>query len=98
MTVVLRRGILGGNPNAPHIPIPQTCIDSKTIYLSDLAVLYLFKDTREAAARYVEMLLPHLAPQIPKDDLIKAYWTMPPNGWLEFDYARKVLRYCSLEK
>jgi hypothetical protein len=94
----VRRGFVGTNPHAPRIRIPQVCVDSKTIYLSELDVLYLFKDTRQVASDYVEMLLPHLALQVPKDDLIKAYWTMPPNGWLEFDYSRKMLLYCSLEK
>ena len=98
MTVFLRRSVLGGNPNALRIPIPQTCVDSKTIYVSELDVLYLFKDTRQVARDYVEMLLPHLALQVPKDKLLEAFWKMPPNGWFEFDYSRKMLCYCSLEK
>jgi hypothetical protein len=94
----LRRKVLGTNPHAPRIPIPQTCVDSKTIYLSELDVLFLFKDTRQVARNYVEMLLPHLALQVPKDTLIEAFWKMPDNGWFEFEYTRKMLCYCSLEK
>lgn len=94
----VKRGLVGGNPSAPRLPIPQICQDSKTLYISELDVLFLFKDTRAEAARYVETLLPHLAPQVPSDLLISAYWKMPPNGWLEFDYVRKRLCYCSLEK
>ena len=94
----VKRGFLGTNPNAPKIPIPQPCIDSKSIYLSDMGVLYLFKDTRTIAKMYIEEILPQLAIQLPKDKLIEAFWKIPDNGWFEFDYATKVLSYCFLEK
>ena len=44
------------------------------------------------------MLLPQLALQIPKDKLLEAFWKMPDNAWMEFDYGRKVLSICFLEK
>lgn len=94
----VKRGFLGTNPNAPRLPIPQPCIDSKSIYLSATDVLYLFKDTRLVSKMYIEEILPQLAIQLPKDKLLEAFWKMPDNGWMEFDYTRKVLSYCFLEK
>lgn len=94
----VKRGFLGTNPNAPHIPIPQPCVDSKSIYLSATDVLYLFKDTRTIAKMYIEEILPQLCLQAPKEKLIEAFYKMPDNGWFEFDYATKVLSYCFLEK
>lgn len=94
----VKKGFLGTNPNAPRLPIPQACIDSKSIYLSGLDVLYLFKDTRVIAKMYVEEILPQLAIQCPKDKLLEAFYKMPDNGWMEFDYKTKVLSYCFVEK
>ena len=94
----VKKGFLGTNPNAARIPIPQACIDSKSIYLSATDVLYLFKDTRMIARMYIEDILPQLCLQAPKDKLIEAFWKMPDNGYMEFDYTTKVLSYCSFEK
>lgn len=94
----VKRGFLGTNPNAPRIPIPRACVDSRTIYINELDCLCLFKDTRQVARDYLEMVLPQLAIQLPKDKLIEAFWKMPDNAWMEFDYGRKVLSICFLEK
>lgn len=94
----IRKGFVGTNPYAPRLPIPQPCVDSKSIYLSHLDILYIFKDTRQVAKDYIEQLLPQLALQVPKDKLLKVYWTLPDNGYFEFDYNTKVLSYCSIEK
>ena len=94
----VKRGFLATSPNAPRIPIPRACLDSRTIYINELDVLCLFKDTREVARAYIETILPLLALQIPKDSLIATFWKMPDNAWMEFDYGRKVLSICFLEK
>lgn len=94
----VRRGFLGTSPNGPRIPIPRVCLDSRTIYVNELDCLCMFKDTREVAKNYLEMILPLLAIQIPKDKLLEGFWKMPENAWMEFDYGRKVLSICFLEK
>lgn len=94
----VKRGFLGTNPNAPRLPIPRACLLSQTIYINELDCLCLFKDTREYAKTYIEEILPQLAIQIPKDKLIEGFWKMPENAWMEFDYGRKVLYICFLEK
>lgn len=94
----VKRGFLGTNPNAPRLPIPQACVDAQTIVLNKLDCLCLFKDTRQVARDYIETILPQLALQIPADKLVEAFWKMPPNAWMEFDYGRKVLSICFLEK
>lgn len=94
----VKKGFLGTNPHAPRLPIPQICVEKKSVYLSQLDVLFLFKDTRPEAKQYIEMLLPQLAIQLPKDKLLEAFWKKPDSDWFEFDYTTKVLSYCSLEK
>ena len=94
----VKRGFLGTSPNAPRVPIPKACLDSRTIYVNDLDTLLLFQDTRDVARQYIEAVLPLLALQIPKDKLLEGFWSMPDNAWMEFDYGRKVLNICFLEK
>lgn len=94
----VRRTFLGTNPNAPRIPIPKPCYDDRTIYLSLMDVLFLYKDKRDFAQAYVEKILPLLAVQISPDKLLMLYKNLPDNGHLEFDYSTKILSYCSLEK
>lgn len=93
-----KRGFIGTAVNAPRLPIPQACLDSKTIYLSNMDVLYLFKDTRQVARDYIDLVLPQLALQVPKDKLLEGFWKTPESSWFEFDYTTKVLSYCFLEK
>ena len=94
----IKRGFLATSPNAPRIPIPRACVDSRTLYINELDTLCLFKDKRQVAQDYINQILPLLALQIPKDKLLEGFWSMPENAWMEFDYGRKVLSICFLEK
>ena len=84
--------------NPPNLRIPTMCYDARTIYVNQMDILFLWKDKREIARQFLDGLLPILAPLVPRDALLTAFWTTPDNVWFEFDYRTKVLSYCSLEK
>lgn len=93
----VKRVILGAHPNPVRRPIPAICEKARTVYLSQMQVLFLFKDRRPEAIAYLEALLPQLILGDGKA-LVKLFWEMPDSSWLEFDYGKRTLSLCSLEK
>lgn len=94
-----KRVLLGSNPGLKaYYKIPDICEREKTIFLNEMKVLLMFKDTRPSARQFLDELLPHLVLGISADKIRQVFWDMPPNGWMEFDTARKTLSFCYLEK
>ena len=94
-----KRVILGSNPGLQTIkPIPDMCRRDKTIGMNQMGIISIFKDRRPTAQAWIDEVLPTLVLSPSADKIRKTFWEMPPNGWMEFDMARKTLSYCSLEK
>ena len=97
----LKRYLLGSNPSAQITPLPDICVRERTITLNKMKVLHIFRDRRKVAMDWIDENLPRLvvmdSHQIEK--LKKWFWLeMPDNEWLEFDFGKKTLCLCVLEK
>lgn len=94
-----KRVILGSNPGLTMLPeIPDICERDKTIFKNPLRVITMWPDRRSAAIQWIEAALPLMVIGLTPEALFKAFYTMPPGGWMEFDCARKTLSFCWLEK
>lgn len=97
----VKRSILGGHPSAQITHIPDMCIQSRTIVVNKMKVLTIFKDRRPTAVKWIDENIPRL---LLMDDVkvrrfLAWFWNeMPDNGWLEFDFGKKTLSLCILEK
>lgn len=97
----VRRIVLGANPSARITHLPDQCVSDRTITLNKLGVLQIFRDKRLTARTWIKDNLPRLAIMEPDkmEKLHDWFWNeMPDNGWLEFDFGRKTLVLCLLEK
>ena len=85
-------------PKPMWCAIPETCLKEKTITLNLMTQLHLFKDRRPEAVEYINGFLTHLGyPNAEK--LVSWFWNeMPDNGFLQFDYATKILCFCLIDK
>lgn len=94
----VKRVILGSHPSPNYKSIPDICERSRTIYKSQLDVLFMFKDKRLSAQAWINEMLPTFCLGIPAEKLRELFWSMPEGSWYEFDYGRKTLSFCSLIK
>ena len=97
----VQRKILGGNPAAQIHPIPDMCVQTRTITLSKLKILHIFRDRRPTAMAWINDTLPRLMimDKPAMDKFIHWFWVeMPDNGYLEFDFGKKTLSFCLLQK
>ena len=93
----VKRTLIGSHPKPMKKPIPDAIVKRKTITLNVLGVLTIFPDKSPDARAYIEEVLPTL--MIGEKDLIlQSFWNLATNAWLEFDYGKKTLYLCSLEK
>lgn len=96
-----KKVVLGGNPSAQIRPIPDMCVQDRTITLNKMAVLNIFKDRRPTAQAWINDAIPRLIimDDHKKQKLVTWFWEeMPNNSWLEFDFGTKLLSLCILEK
>ena len=97
----VKRYLLGGNPSAQITHLPDSCVRERTITLNKMKVLHIFRDRRAEAIAWIEDNLPRLAimDKHQMDKFKKWFWLeMPDNGFLEFDFGKKTLCLCVLEK
>ncbi len=82
-------------PNLTH-PIPKSCLDSKTIVLTDFSLM-LFPDKTNQNLSYIETVLPTLFKKnFTKDQYLEWYKKLPAGSYLEFDRTKNFLYLCSL--
>lgn len=97
----VKKTVLGSYPNAHITSIPDLCVRDRTITVNKMHILHIFKDRRPFAIQWIEDNLPRLVimDDHQKKKLLHWFWTeMPDNGFLEFDFGKNTLYFCSLEK
>lgn len=96
-----QRVALGANPSAQISHIPELCVKDRTITLNKLKILQIFRDRRPTAQRWIDENLPRLMimDAVKMEKFRMWFWDeMPDNAWLEFDFGKKTLSLCVLEK
>jgi hypothetical protein len=94
----VRRTLIGNHPTPLIEPIPDSCVRDRTITLNKLKILQIFPDRRPTAQAWINDNIPRIFFG-DSEKLVKWFWTeMPSNGWLEFDFGKKTLHLCTLEK
>lgn len=95
----VKRTLINANPNARISPIPDQCQRERTITLNKIYILQIFKDKRPSGVAWINENLPRLILSDTPQKFIDWFWNeLPTNGWLEFDFGRKTLTLCVLEK
>jgi hypothetical protein len=97
----VKKVILGANPTALIDPIPDSCVRDRTITLNKLKELRIFPDRRPTARKWISENIPRLLimDDVKKEKFVIWFFEeMPSNGWLEFDFGKKTLHLCTLEK
>ena len=99
MEMETKRVVLGSNPGLNSLPdIPIACQRDRTVVLTPLKVLVMWPDRRPEAIRWLEEVIPHMILGVMPKVILKAFWEMPPGSWWEFDFHRKTLSFCWIEK
>lgn len=93
-----KRFVIGKYPNPMYGVIPEQCLRDKTITLNQLTQLCITRDRRPEAIEFINGLIPRLGVPFARQ-LLEWFWNeMPDNGFLQFDYATKILCFCLIEK
>lgn len=91
--------LIGSNPDAKISYIPDMCTKERTITLNKMKQLHIFKDKRPTAQAWINENLPRLLITDTPDKFVNWFWhEMPDNGFLEFDFGKKTLHLCILQK
>lgn len=93
----IKRVLIGSHPSPMRKPIPDAIRKRKTITLNVLDVLHIFPDKSPDAKEWINEVVPTLMIGR-KEEIINQFWSMDKNSWWEFDYGKKTLHLCSLEK
>jgi hypothetical protein len=93
----IKRVLLGGHPNPIRKKIPDAIEERKTIKLNIFDVLLIFPDRTPDARAWIEEVVPTLMIGR-KEEILDLFWSMDKSSWWEFDYGRKTLHLCSIEK
>ena len=93
----IKRTLIGGHPSPMRKAIPSAIATRKTINMNVFGVLTIFPDRTPDAIEWIEEVIPTLMIGR-RDDIIKKFWAMDKSSWWEYDYGRKTLTLCSLEK
>jgi hypothetical protein len=95
----VKRTVIGSNPHARISPIPDQSQRERTITLNKLQILQIFPDRRPTAMAWINENLPRLIITDLPQKFIHWFWNeLPANGWLEYDFGKKTLSVCVLEK
>ena len=93
----IKRVLIGGHPSPIRKHIPDAIEKRKTIHKNVFDVLTIFPDRTPDALAWIEEVVPTLMIGR-REDILHKFWSMDQSSWWEFDYGRKTLSLCSLEK
>jgi hypothetical protein len=93
----VKKVLIGASPSPMRKSIPDSIARRKTISLNVLDVLTIFPDRLPDAVPWIEQVVPTLMIGRP-EEILHRFWSMDKNSWWEFDYGKKTLYLCSLEK
>jgi hypothetical protein len=93
----IKRVLIGGHPNPMRKKIPDAIEERKTIQLNIFDVLLIFPDRSPDARAWIDEVLPSFWIG-DKKEILEKFWNMDKNCWMEYDYGRKTLTLCSIEK
>ena len=93
----VKKVLIGGHPSPKRKPIPDAIERRKTITLNVLGELKIFPDHSPDAVAWIEEVVPTLMIGR-REEILHKFWTMDQSSWWEFDYGKKTLSLCSLEK